>query len=47
MDCSGKQTVQGTKDSFSAVCSKGFKQFQRMNKGLIKQNDRSVKKINK
>jgi len=25
----------------TANCSKGFKQFQTMNKGLIKQNDRS------
>jgi len=37
------QTVQGPKDSFSA---KGFKQFQMMNKGLIKWNDRSFKKNN-
>jgi len=44
MDFTGNQTVQGPKDSFSANCSKGFKRFQMMNKGLIKQNDRSFKK---
>jgi len=38
-------TVQGPKDSFSAA-SKGFKRHQTMNKGLIKRNDRSFKKIN-
>jgi len=36
MHFTGHQTVQGPKDSFSANCSKGFKQFQIMNKGLIK-----------
>jgi len=41
MDFNGNQTVQGPKDSFSANCSKGFKQFQMMNKGLIKRNDLS------
>jgi len=35
MDFTGNQTVQGPKDSFSANCSKGFKRFQTMNKGLI------------
>jgi len=39
--------VQGPKDTFRANCSKGFKRFQMMNKGLIKQNDRSFKKKNK
>jgi len=39
MPFSGNQTVQGPKDSFSANCSKGFKRFQAMNKGLIKRND--------
>jgi len=39
MDFTGNQT--GPKDSFSANCSKGFKRFQTMNKGLVKQNDRS------
>jgi len=34
MDFNGNQTVQGPKDSFSANCSKGFKQFQTMNKVL-------------
>jgi len=28
----------------TANCSKGFKRFQTMNKGLIKRNDRSFKK---
>jgi len=36
MHFTGNQTVQGSKDSFSANCSKGFKRFQTMNKGLIK-----------
>jgi len=31
MHFTGNQTVQGPKDSFSANCSKGFKQFQTMN----------------
>jgi len=44
MDFIGDQTVQGPKDSFCANCSKGFKRFQTMNKGLIKRNDRSFKK---
>jgi len=44
MDFIGDQTVQGPKDSFYANCSKGFKRFQTMNKGLIKRNDRSLKK---
>jgi len=35
----GNQTVQGPKDCFSANCSKSFKRFQTMNKGLIKLND--------
>jgi len=43
MDFNGYQTVQGTKDSFSAA-SKGFKRFQTTNKGLINRNDRSLKK---
>jgi len=48
MDFNGNQTVQGAKDTFSAKCSKGFKRFQTMNKGLIKQNNRLVnKKITK
>jgi len=44
------QTVQGPKDTVqTANCSKGFKRFQTMNKGLIKRNDSSFlkKKINK
>jgi len=41
MDLNGNQMVQDPKDSFSANCSKGFKRFQTMNKGLIKWNDRS------
>jgi len=41
MDFNGNQMVQDPKDSFSG---KGFKRFQTMNKGLIKQNDRSFKK---
>jgi len=44
MHFTGNQTVQGPNESFSANCSKGFKRFQTMNKGLIKQNDRSFKK---
>jgi len=44
IDFNGNQTVQGPKDSFSAKCSKCFKLFQTMNKGLIKRNDRSFKK---
>jgi len=32
MDFSGNQTVQGPKETFSANCSKGFKQFQMMTK---------------
>jgi len=32
--CNVNQTVQVPKDSFSANCSKGFKRFQAMNKGL-------------
>jgi len=36
MDFNGNQTIQGPKDSFSANCSKAFKRFQTMNKGLIK-----------
>jgi len=44
MDFNGNQMVQGPKDSFNANCSKGFKQFQMMNKGLIKRNDRSFNK---
>jgi len=44
MDFNGVQTVQGPKDSFSANCSKGFKQFQTMNKVLMKCNDRSFNK---
>jgi len=43
MDFSGNQTVQGPNKSFSAA-SKGFKRHQMMNKGLIKQNGRLVKK---
>jgi len=43
MDFNGDQTVQGPNESFSAA-SKGFKQHHTMNKGLIKQNDRSFKK---
>jgi len=46
MDFNGYQTVQGTKDSFSAA-SKGFKRFQTTNKGLINRNDRSLKKKKK
>jgi len=48
MDFNGNQTVQGPNDSFSAAsnCSKGFKRFQMMNKGLIKRNNRSFKKKN-
>jgi len=34
MDFNGNQTVQGPNESFSAA-SKGFKQHQMMNKGLI------------
>jgi len=30
MHFTGNQTVQGSKDSFSANCSKGFKRFQTM-----------------
>jgi len=45
MDFNGNQTVQGPNDRFSANCSNGFKRFQTMNKGLIKRNDRSFKKI--
>jgi len=41
MDFNGNQKGQTPKDSFSANCSKGFKRFQTMNKGLIKRNDRS------
>jgi len=46
MHFTGHQTAQGPKDSFSATtnCSKGFKRFQTMNKGLIKRNDRSFNK---
>jgi len=44
MDFNGNQKVQGPKDTFSANCSKGFKRFQAMNKGLIKRNDRSFNK---
>jgi len=44
MHFNGNQTVQGPKDSLSSNCSKGFKQFQTMNKGLIKPNNRSFKK---
>jgi len=45
MHFSGNQTIQGPKDT--ANCSKGFKRFQTMNKGLIKRNDRSLKKKKK
>jgi len=31
----------------TANCSNGFKRFQTMNRGLIKRNDRSFKKITK
>jgi len=41
MHFTGNQTVQGPKDSFSANCSKGFKQHQMVNNGLIKWNDLS------
>jgi len=43
---SGNQTIQGPKDTSvqTANCSKGFKRFQTMNKGLIKRNDRSFNK---
>jgi len=44
VDFNGNKTVQYPKDSFSANCSKSIKQFQMMNKGLIKQNDRSFNK---
>jgi len=44
MDFNGNQTVQCPNESFSANCSKGFKRFQTMNKGLIKGNDRSFNK---
>jgi len=44
MHFTGNQTFQGPKDSFSANCSKGFKRFQMMNKGLIKRNHHSFKK---
>jgi len=37
MHFNGNQTVQGPKDN----CSKGFKRFQTMNKGLIKRNNHS------
>jgi len=43
MDFIGNQPVEGPNESFSAA-SKGFKRHQTMNKGLIKQNDRSFKK---
>jgi len=46
MHFTGNQTVQGPKDTFSTnyKCSKGFKRFQTMNKGLIKRNDHSFNK---
>jgi len=44
MNITGNQTLQGPKDSFNANCSKGFKRFQTMNKGLIKRNNHSLKK---
>jgi len=43
MDFNGNQPVQGPNESFSAA-SKGFKQHQMMNKGLIKRNNRSFQK---
>jgi len=43
MDFNGNQMVQGPNESFNAD-SKGFKQHQTMNKGLIKRNDQSFKK---
>jgi len=46
MDFNGNQTVNGSKDSFSANCSKGFKRLQTINKGLIKRTNRSFKKKN-
>jgi len=46
MDFTGNQTVQGPKDSLSAA-SKGFKRHQTLNMGLIKRNDRSLKKEKK
>jgi len=46
MDITGNQTVNGPNESLSANCSKGFKLFQTMNKGLIKRNDCSFKNNN-
>ncbi len=40
----GLKMVEGQNYSFIAA-SKGYKWYQTMNKGLIKQNDRSFKKI--
>jgi len=44
MDFIGNHTVQGSNESLSANCSKGFKRHQTMNMGLIKRNDRSFNK---
>jgi len=46
MHITGNQTVQVQKDTElqTANCSKGFKRFHLMNKGLIKRNDRSFNK---
>jgi len=41
MDFIGNQTAVSVQ---SANCSKGFKRFQTMNKGLIKRNNHSLKK---
>jgi len=52
MQFTDNQTVQGPKDKLhiysvqTAKCSKGFKRFQTMNKGLIKRNECSFKKEN-
>jgi len=46
MDFNGNQTgfkVQKTVSVQTADCSKGFKWFQMMNKGLIKWNNHSFK----
>jgi len=39
MDFNGNQAVQGPNECFNAA-SKGFKENQMMNKGLIKRKDR-------
>jgi len=39
--------VQKTLSVQTANCSKGFKRFQMMNKGLIERNDLSFKKTKK